>query len=124
MAVRGSGSDSHVATGCLGGHRAGATLVSRLHGFVPRPGPNDERIEYFQNNSNLSYFVGVSANTKSPQSLLAGDRNLGGGTEADSDYGYSPANGGGNDIALPIADPVAWSMKMHSAGKPAGPAIF
>jgi hypothetical protein len=68
--------------------------------------------------------VGVSANTKSPQSLLAGDRNLGGGTEADSDYGYSPANGGGNDIALPIADPVAWSMKMHSAGKPAGPAIF
>jgi hypothetical protein len=62
----------------------------------------------------------VSANTKSPQSLLSGDHNLGGGAQADSEYGYSPANGGGNDIALPITGPAAWSLKMHSAGKPAG----
>jgi type II secretory pathway pseudopilin PulG len=74
----------------------------------------------FHNNSNLAYFVGVSANTKSPRSILAGDRNLGGGTVPDSDFGFSPASGEGNDVAIPINGSVSWSLKMHSADKPAG----
>jgi hypothetical protein len=82
--------------------------------------PNDPYRYHFQNNSNLAYFVGVSANTKSPRSLLAGDRNLGGGTVPDSDYGLSPGSGKGNDAAIPITGPVSWSLKMHSDGKPAG----
>jgi hypothetical protein len=62
----------------------------------------------------------VSANTKSPRSILAGDRNLGGGTVPDSDFGFSPASGEGNDVAIPINGSVSWSLKMHSADKPAG----
>ena len=69
--------------------------------FLTNPMPSDPRVSYFQNNSNLSYFVGVSANTRSPRSLLAGDRNLGGGTASDSGYGFSPASGKGNDVAIP-----------------------
>jgi len=80
----------------------------------------DLRASYFHSNSNVSYFVGVSANTNSPRSLLAGDRNLGGGTAPDSEYGFSPASGKGNDVAVPIAGPASWSLKMHSDGNPAG----
>jgi len=78
------------------------------------------RANYFQNNSNLSYFVGVSANTNSPRSLLAGDRNLGPGAAPDADCGYSPKSGKGNDVAVPISVPVSWSLKLHSAGNTAG----
>jgi prepilin-type N-terminal cleavage/methylation domain-containing protein/prepilin-type processing-associated H-X9-DG protein len=88
--------------------------------FVTNRMPNDLHAQYFQNNSNLSYFVGVSATTRSPRSLLAGDRNLGGGTVPNSDFGFSPASGEGNDVAIAITDPVSWSLKMHSDGKPAG----
>jgi hypothetical protein len=75
---------------------------------------------YFLSNSNLAYFVGVSANAKSPRSVLAGDRNLGGGTAPAPDYGFSPESGNGNDVAIPVTGPVSWSLKMHSAGKTAG----
>jgi hypothetical protein len=88
--------------------------------FVTNAVPNDPHNQYFQNNSNLSYFVGVSANTNSPLSLLAGDRNLGDGTVPDSGYGFSPASGEGNDVAVAIAGPVSWSLKMHSARNAAG----
>jgi prepilin-type processing-associated H-X9-DG protein len=88
--------------------------------FLTNAMPNDLHSQYFQNNSNLSYFVGVSANTRSPSSLLAGDRNLGGGTVPDSDYGFSPKSGEGNDVAIPITGPISWSLKVHSAAKPAG----
>jgi hypothetical protein len=72
---------------------------------------------------NLSYFVGVSANIAQPQSLLAGDRNLGGGAEPGPDYGFSPDSGNGNDVAIQTnshAGPVCWSLKMHSAGSSHG----
>jgi competence protein ComGC len=68
--------------------------------------------------SNISYFVGVTANDISPQSLLGGDRNLGPGTAPDTEYGYSPTNDKGNDVM--INGPVCWSLKMHSDGNPAG----
>jgi hypothetical protein len=55
-----------------------------------------------------------------PQSLLAGDRNLGPGRVPDPNYGYSPKSGQGNDVAVPISGPVSWSLKMHSAGNAAG----
>jgi hypothetical protein len=90
--------------------------------------PTDERssantFSNFVSNTNLSYFVGVSASPDQPQYLLSGDRNLGGGTKPDSDYGYSPKNGNGNDIAIQInsnAGPVCWSLKIHSQGNSAG----
>jgi prepilin-type N-terminal cleavage/methylation domain-containing protein len=88
--------------------------------FVTNTAQYDLHAYYFRNNSNLSYFVGVSANTNSPRSLLAGDRNLGGGNVPDSGYGFSPASGEGNDVAVPIAGPASWSLKMHSAAKPEG----
>ena len=88
--------------------------------FVSNAKPNDLRDQYFQNKNNLSYFVGVNAIIKSPRSLLAGDRNLGGGNAPDSEFGFSPTNGKGNDVAVPITGPVSWSLKMHSNGKPAG----
>ena len=83
--------------------------------------PFDERLpaQSFTNdfdNTNVSYFVGVSANDTYPQSIAAGDRNLGPGTAPDSEYGYSPKSGKGNDVAIPISGPVSWSLKMHSAG--------
>jgi type II secretory pathway pseudopilin PulG len=85
--------------------------------------PADERkpANTFSNlvaNTNISYFVGVSANDTHPQSLLGGDRNLGPGTTPDPEYGFSPANGKGNDVI--INGPVCWSLKMHSRGNPAG----
>ena len=87
--------------------------------------PADERLPApaFTNifdNTHLSYFVGVSANDMYPQSIAGGDRNLGPGSVPDRDYGYSPKNGKGNDVAVPIAGPVSWSLKMHSAGNAAG----
>jgi type II secretory pathway pseudopilin PulG len=88
--------------------------------------PSDERRPAkdfktdFRDNTHLSYFVGVSANEVYPQSIQSGDRNLGPGTVPDSDYGYSPTNGKGNDVAVPISGPVSWSLKMHSAGNTAG----
>jgi prepilin-type processing-associated H-X9-DG protein len=90
--------------------------------------PSDERrpAANFSNtfsNTNLSYFVGVSANGTQPQSLLAGDRNLGDGPEPDRDYGFSPGTGQGNDVAIQSnskAGPVCWSLKMHSQGKSDG----
>jgi prepilin-type N-terminal cleavage/methylation domain-containing protein len=87
--------------------------------------PNDERTaaaSFTSNfdNTHVSYFIGVSANDVYPQSILGGDRNLGPGTKPDPDYGYSPKSGKGNDVAIPITGPVCWSLKMHSAGNPAG----
>jgi type II secretory pathway pseudopilin PulG len=75
-----------------------------------------------KDNRSLSYFVGVSACASQPQFLLGGDRNLG-GTKPDADYGFSPQNGKGNDVAIQTnssAAPVCWSLKMHSAGNPDG----
>jgi hypothetical protein len=90
--------------------------------------PSDERkpantFSNFVSNSSLSYFVGVSASYGQVKGLLAGDRNLGRGTEPDRNYGFSPENGQGNDVAIQTnsqAGPVCWSMKMHSAGNTAG----
>ena len=85
--------------------------------------PADERqpvtnFEALKDNSHLSYFVGVNANDTYPQSILAGDRNLGPGTVPDPDYGFSPTNGMGNDVV--ITGPVCWSLKMHTSGNTAG----
>jgi hypothetical protein len=87
--------------------------------------PADERKYSFSftngfDNTHVSYFVGVSANDEFPRSTLGGDRNLGPGTIPSRDYGYSPKNGKGNDVAVPISGPVSWSLKMHSAANPAG----
>jgi prepilin-type N-terminal cleavage/methylation domain-containing protein len=68
----------------------------------------------------LSYFVGVSANDTFPQSIQGGDRNLSPGARPALDYGYSPSDGKGNDVAIPITGPVSWSKKMHSAGNTNG----
>jgi hypothetical protein len=84
--------------------------------------PADERrpatsSEVLKDNSHLSYFVGVEASDANPQSILSGDRNLGPGTIPDANYGFSPANGAGNDVC--ISGPVCWSLKMHSQGRSA-----
>lgn len=71
-----------------------------------------------------SYFVGVSANPSDPKTLIGGDRNLGlANREPVSDYGFSPDSGTGSDVAAETnseSGPLAWSMKMHSAGDAAG----
>ena len=72
----------------------------------------------FKDNTTLSYFVGPDSSDYYPASILGGDRNLGPGNVPHDDYGYSPANGQGNDVI--INGPVCWSLKMHSAGNPAG----
>jgi hypothetical protein len=89
--------------------------------------PADERqpAPTFSNfaNINLSYFVGVSADDNQPQSLLGGDRHLGGGATPRDDYGFSPAGGKGNDVAIQTnskSGPVCWSLKIHSAGVKTG----
>jgi type II secretory pathway pseudopilin PulG len=89
--------------------------------------PADERqpAASFTNfaNVNLSYFAGVSADDNQPQSLLGGDRNLGGGTKPDRGFGFSPKSGKGNDVAIQTgsnASPVCWSLKIHSKGNSAG----
>jgi type II secretory pathway pseudopilin PulG len=78
-------------------------------------------------NVNLSYFVGVSATDTEPESIAGGDRNLGPGNMPANDYGFSPENGRGNDVALPItakSNPICWSLKMHSDGNVAGAGII
>jgi hypothetical protein len=84
--------------------------------------PSDERKPAHSfstlSNINISYFVGAGADDTYPQSILGGDRNLGPGTTPDPEYGYSPADGRGNDVT--ITGPVCWSQKMHSRGNAAG----
>jgi hypothetical protein len=90
--------------------------------------PSDERqpaadFSNFVSNGHLSYLVGATSDDTYPQSLLAGDRNLGLGTQPDRQYGLSPETGQGNDVAIATnsqAGPVCWSLKMHSAGNSAG----
>ena len=91
--------------------------------------PADERqaASNFTNqfgNTNVSYFVGVSANDSTPLSPLpAGDRNLGPGASSPNNYGYSPNTGKGNNVAIPTNSakgPVSWSLKMHSSGRSCG----
>jgi type II secretory pathway pseudopilin PulG len=90
--------------------------------------PADERkpADTFSNlhsDLNVSYFVGASANDEEPTSLLGGDRNLAPGAVSKDDYGYSPASGQGNDVAIQTntqASPVCWSLKIHSHGKTTG----
>jgi prepilin-type N-terminal cleavage/methylation domain-containing protein len=99
------------------------------------------------NNVNLSYWVGVGANDTYPQSLLGGDRNLGGvgttsaSTQQDPNYGVSAlgttgtTSPGGCDAILstngtwltatsaadaPGSQYIGWSAKLHSAGNLAG----
>ncbi len=85
--------------------------------------PSDERkpaesFAQITNNLHLSYFIGIQAGDTFPQGILGGDRNLGPGTVPDPGYGYSPANGAGNDVT--ITGPVCWSLKMHTHGNPTG----
>jgi len=88
--------------------------------------PSDERLAAkdfkndFNDNSHVSYFFSATGSDSYPQSIAAGDRNLGPGIVPVPDYGYSPTNGRGNDVAVPISGPVSWSLKMHSAGNTAG----
>ncbi len=94
------------------------------------------------NNTNCSYFVGPGANDTYPQSLLGGDRNMGGtgstGATQDQNYGWSPPVGtkSGVDVTLntngnvissspstysnPSTGLAGWSAKLHSAGNVAG----
>lgn len=74
----------------------------------------------FKDNTHVSYFVGVNANDIYPQSIQGGDRNLGPGIKPDSDYGFSPKTGIGNDVIIPISGPVSWSLRIHSAGNTTG----
>jgi prepilin-type processing-associated H-X9-DG protein len=85
--------------------------------FLGRGSPDDHGNADFDN-TKISYFVGVQANVAHPHSILMGDRNIGSGAVPDPDYGFSPANGKGNDVV--IDGPVCWSLRMHSNGKPAG----
>jgi len=90
-------------------------------------------------NTNVSYWVGVGASDTYPQSLLGGDRNMGGGGLAtgngtqDPNYGFSPAVGTttGADVQLSTNGQILqavngqslycqWSVKLHSAGNNAG----
>jgi type II secretory pathway pseudopilin PulG len=87
--------------------------------------PADERrpakdFKDFKDNTHLSYFVGVGSDDYHPTTILGGDRNLGPGVKPDPDYGFSPKDGKGNDVAVPIPGPVSWSLKMHSRGNPGG----
>ncbi len=90
--------------------------------------PADERkpageFSNFTSNIHLSYLVGASADGTYPQSLLSGDRNLGAGTNADKDFGFSPDDGRGNDVSIATnskSGPVCWSLRMHSGGDSAG----
>ena len=108
------------------------------NGGVPEP-PRFIRatLGTFDNN-NVSYWVGVGANDTYPQSLLGGDRNLGGvgagyaPTPARTGYGVSgpgadaffgPTELGARCRAL-LTSPgnqfAGWSAKLHSAGNLAG----
>jgi len=79
--------------------------------------------DILKDNRGVSYFIGVSANSGQPQSLLAGDRNMAGGSTPELNFGYSPEGGQGNDVAIQTylqARPVCWSLKMHSQGNLVG----
>lgn len=100
-------------------------------GQSPKPliCPTDKRLPAadfatnFKDNTNLSYFVGASANDTYPQSIQGGDRNLGNGPETYRGYGYSPRSGQGNDVAIQtnsLFKPVSWSMNMHWGECPGG----
>lgn len=70
----------------------------------------------FHDNLSVSYFVGASASDNEPDSLLAGDRNLGAGGKPGRGYGYSPDDGYGNDVAISTnfhASPISWSREIH-----------
>ena len=97
---------------------------------------------------NVSYFVNPAANDTYPQSITGGDRNLGGmaGDPAapDAGYGFSgaaPGDSTGSDVVVntgtativlvsggnaaspnTTGNKVGWSLKLHSAGNPAGAA--
>jgi prepilin-type N-terminal cleavage/methylation domain-containing protein len=97
-------------------------------------------------NLNVSYWVGPGATDTYPQSLLGGDRNMGGtgattatatGTQ-DPNYGYSPNNSAlatgawvvlntnlitsssTPSYSLPAGGAPGWSAQMHSANNTAG----
>lgn len=72
------------------------------------------------NDTTVSYFIGMGSDFGSPDSVLGGDRNLGSGSKPDRNYGFSPKDGKGNDVAIPLTEPVTWSLKMHSAGNTHG----
>jgi type II secretory pathway pseudopilin PulG len=86
--------------------------------------PSDERQPALSetnqfSNTNVSYFVGVSANINQPKSILGGDRNLGPGGVPSTGYGYSPNSGEGNDVAIPInssKSPVSWTLRTNLNG--------
>jgi hypothetical protein len=74
-------------------------------------------------NLNVSYFVVVGAGDQWPMSIARGDRNLGPGNTPKNDYGFSPKDGSGNDVALSVTsktNSVCWSLKMHSDGSTVG----
>jgi prepilin-type N-terminal cleavage/methylation domain-containing protein len=114
-------------------------LPSSINGVQPA---QQATTGYF-NNVNLSYWVGVGANDTYPQSLLGGDRNLGGAgansSSQDGNYGFSPlasSTTGAEVILLTngtlvsanpqysnpggVGQPVGWSAKLHSAANLAG----
>jgi len=88
--------------------------------LIVKGSPHEHAVLDFKDNSTVSYFVSVGASDTNPQSILNGDRNLGPGAIPDPNYGYSPASGQGNDVAVPVSGPVSWSLKMHSHGNPSG----
>jgi competence protein ComGC len=84
--------------------------------FIVKGSTNDTGNAAFKDNTTVSYFVGVTSSDSYPQSILGGDRNLGPGLVPDHNYGWSPANGQGNDLLLFTNSPVCWSSKMHAKG--------
>lgn len=87
--------------------------------LIVKGATNDTGNAAFKDNTTVSYFVGVTASDTYPQSIQGGDRNLGPGLVPDPNYGYSPADGKGNDVVILSNTPVSWSLKMHSRGNPA-----
>jgi len=88
--------------------------------FLTNGNSLDSNVTYFRDNSNLSFFIGISAESNAPNSILAGDRNLGPGAKPGDDFGFSPANGSGNDVAIPTTGTAFWSSKMHFTAKSGG----
>jgi prepilin-type N-terminal cleavage/methylation domain-containing protein len=85
----------------------------------------------FFTGASISYFIGVGANDLFPQTFLAGDRNIDGGS-AKSDYGWIQSNTVGGDLSISgggggtigtSSSPSAvayWSLYIHSAANTAG----
>jgi prepilin-type processing-associated H-X9-DG protein len=88
--------------------------------LIARGTTNDTGNAAFKDNTTVSYFVGVTSSYLYPQSILCGDRNLAPGPVPDTNYGYSPTNGQGNDVMIYTNSTVAWSLKMHSHGNAIG----